>query len=171
MKDKTIKWIILGGAFCLTGCSSTSYTKYEKPLPVASKGETNFHFFSKITKSQIASLQRNINTSQADVDCESSNKASKSSKPKPLARPTPRPPNINSSGYCQIRFNVTKSGATRDIEILKCTHESFAKPVIASTAQWRYEPSENTDACGIEAKLHFKVTDERGKVLRVPNGF
>ena len=177
MTYKIIKWVILSGALTLMSCASTNY---EKPLPVPSKGKSNIQFISETGKLLIEEIQNKINTEQPAQNCEEAIRLKNSPHPqedvKPLIRiPPVIPHTINLSGYCQVRFTVTKIGTTRDIELLVCTHEALARPTIKSVSKWTYTPKtingKKYDRCSNEARIHFTFSDSRGKKIPVPEGF
>ena len=67
-------------------------------------------------------------------------------------------------GYVDVRFNVTKSGTTENIEIIAYEPSTiFNRAVLKAVAKWRYQPKleqgEPVETKGVRERLSFKMED------------
>jgi protein TonB len=88
----------------------------------------------------------------------------------PLVRIPPiMPPRAEKSGHCTVRFSVSPDGAPFDVETMYCTQSLFSRPTIKSVQKWKYNPKiqdgRPVGRIGVEAKITFRLTDERGNIL------
>lgn len=98
---------------------------------------------------------------------------------RPLVRIPPMAParflQGENSGYCDVRFNVTAEGQPSDVDAVRCTDDSLHEVSIVTVQKWKYHPKiVNGRAVvrnGVESKVSYILTDERGKKLPLPQGF
>ena len=88
----------------------------------------------------------------------------------PLVRIPPQmPPRAEKSGHCKVRFNVSPEGQPFDVVTTYCTQNLFERPSIRSVQKWKYNPKiqdgRPVGRTGVESKISFRLTDERGNVL------
>lgn len=88
----------------------------------------------------------------------------------PLVRISPiMPPRAEKSGHCNVRFNVSAEGAPFDVATTYCTQSVFERATIKSVQRWKFNPKiVNGRAVamrGVENKVTYRLTDERGKLI------
>ena len=88
----------------------------------------------------------------------------------PLVRIPPiMPPRAELSGHCKVRFDVSPEGAPFNVEATYCTQRLFKRAATKSVQKWKYNPKIIDGVpvmrSGIENKITFNLTDERGNVL------
>ncbi len=80
----------------------------------------------------------------------------------------------NYSGYCNVRFDVNAQGQTFNVQTLSCTNSQLNAPTIKSVQKWFYKAKiQNGRAVsrsGLETKIRFDLSDERGRKLPLPTG-
>lgn len=73
------------------------------------------------------------------------------------------------SGHCKMRFDVNTSGAPFNIDAYFCTHSMFERESIRATSKFKYRPKivdgGPVEMRGVETKITYRVTDERGNIL------
>ncbi len=73
------------------------------------------------------------------------------------------------SGHCRMRFDVNTSGAPFNIVAYSCTHSMFERESIRATSKFKYRPKivdgNAVEMRGVETKITYRVTDERGNIL------
>ena len=79
------------------------------------------------------------------------------------------------SGYCRVRFDLNPEGKPFNIDITICTDSQLRTATIKSVRKWKYTPQVEdgrpVTRSGLETTIRFDLTDEREKVLPLPNGF
>lgn len=91
----------------------------------------------------------------------------------PCLRIPPRMPSLaNHSGHCHVRFDIDRFGITENVKATGCTDGIFARPSERAVEQWAYYPKRvagfSVPRLGVESKMSFKLTDERGDVIPEP---
>ncbi|MDB2437297.1 energy transducer TonB [Hellea sp.] len=76
------------------------------------------------------------------------------------------------SGYCNVKFDILPTGNTANI-IPTCTDSSLERPTLKSVQEWIYIPARKngqiSSSVGVEAKVQFIMTDEKGYRLPFPD--
>jgi len=85
----------------------------------------------------------------------------------PLVRIPPiMPMGANTSGSCEMQFDVNKTGQTVNIKTLNCTDDIYDFASRRALSRWKYNPrivnGEPVGACGIRNTIKFQLMDERG---------
>ena len=88
----------------------------------------------------------------------------------PLVRIPPiMPPRAEKSGHCKVRFDVSPEGAPFNVQATYCTQSLFERASIKSVQKWKYNPKivdgRAVARSGVESKITFKLTDERGRMI------
>lgn len=88
----------------------------------------------------------------------------------PLVRIPPiMPPRAEKSGHCRVRFDVSPEGAPFNVVATYCTQKLFERATIKSVQKWKYNPKivdgRNVARKGVENKVTYRLTDERGKII------
>ena len=88
----------------------------------------------------------------------------------PLVRIPPiMPPRAEKSGHCRVRFDVSPEGAPFNVTATYCTQKLFERASTKSVQKWKYNPKivdgRTVSRSGVESKISFRLTDERGKVI------
>lgn len=88
----------------------------------------------------------------------------------PLVRiPPVMPQRAEKSGHCRVRFDVSPEGAPFNVVATSCTQNVFERSSIKSVEKWKYNPkmSDGRPVArrGVESKITFRLTDERGKII------
>lgn len=88
----------------------------------------------------------------------------------PLVRIPPiMPPRAEKSGHCTVRFDVSPDGAPFNVTAPYCTQSLFKRASIKSVERWKYNPKivdgRSVSRTGVESKITFRLTDERGKII------
>ena len=97
----------------------------------------------------------------------------------PLVRIPPQFPsrflNGDNSGYCKVRFDVSPEGQPFNVQATLCTSNQLKSATIKSVQKWKYNPKmvdgRPASRSGVESKIRFDLSDERGKLLPLPSGF
>jgi len=73
------------------------------------------------------------------------------------------------SGHCKMRFDVNTSGAPFNISAYFCSSSMFERESIRATSKFKYRPKivegQAVEMRGVETKITYRVTDERGNIL------
>ena len=81
----------------------------------------------------------------------------------------------NVSGYCRVRFDINPEGKPFNIDTTICTDSQLRTATIKSVRKWKYTPQVEdgrpVTRSGLETQIRFDLTDERGRILPLPNGF
>jgi len=88
----------------------------------------------------------------------------------PLVRIPPiMPPRAEKSGHCKVRFDVSPEGAPFNVTTTYCTQSLFKRASVKSVQKWKYNPKivdgRSVARSGVESKITFRLTDERGRIL------
>ena len=88
----------------------------------------------------------------------------------PLVRIPPiMPPRAERSGHCKVRFDVSPEGAPFNVVATYCSQKLFERSSIKSVQKWKYNPKivdgRSVSRSGVESKITFRLTDERGKII------
>ena len=88
----------------------------------------------------------------------------------PLVRIPPiMPPRAEKSGHCRVRFDVSPEGAPFNVTTTYCTQSLFSRATVKSVQKWKYNPKvvdgRNVARKGVENKVTYRLTDERGKII------
>jgi len=88
----------------------------------------------------------------------------------PLVRIAPiMPPKAERSGHCRVRFDVSAEGAPYNVTATYCTQKLFERATIKSVARWKYNPKivngRAVAMTGVENKVRYRLTDERGNII------
>ena len=88
----------------------------------------------------------------------------------PLVRIPPiMPPRAEKSGHCRVRFDVSPEGAPFNVTATYCTQKLFERATIKSVTKWKYNPKivdgRAVARSGVENKVTYRLTDERGKII------
>lgn len=88
----------------------------------------------------------------------------------PLVRIPPiMPPRAEKSGHCRVRFDVSPEGAPFNVVATYCTQKLFERASTKSVQKWKYNPKivdgRSVSRSGVESKISFRLTDERGKII------
>jgi len=88
----------------------------------------------------------------------------------PLVRIPPiMPPRAEKSGHCKVRFDVSPEGQPFNVVAPFCTQRLFERASIKSVQKWKYNPKivdgRSVSRSGVESKITFRLTDERGKII------
>lgn len=88
----------------------------------------------------------------------------------PLVRIPPiMPPRAEKSGHCTVRFDVSPEGAPFNVIATYCTQNLFKRASTKSVQKWKYNPKivdgRSVARSGVESKISFRLTDERGKII------
>ncbi len=97
----------------------------------------------------------------------------------PLTRVPPEMPRRflegDNSGYCDVRFNVSPEGTPVDVDTTRCTDSELERSTVKSVEKWTFSPKivngRAVSRSGVEAKVRYVLTDERGKKLPLPSGY
>lgn len=90
--------------------------------------------------------------------------------PQPLVRISPiMPPRADRSGHCRVRFDVSAEGAPFNVQATYCTQSLFERATIKSVQKWKFNPKivngRSVAMRGVENKVSYRLTDERGKLI------
>lgn len=81
----------------------------------------------------------------------------------------------NLSGYCRARFDINPEGKPFNIDTTICTDSQLRTATIKSVRKWKYSPQVEdgrpVTRSGLETTIRFDLTDERGELLPLPQGF
>lgn len=73
------------------------------------------------------------------------------------------------SGHCLMRFNVDVRGTPFNVEAYHCSNKIFERNSIEAAKKFKYlakvKDGVPIDRIGVETRITYKVTDERGRVL------
>jgi len=73
------------------------------------------------------------------------------------------------SGHCKMRFDVNTSGVPFNINAYFCSHSMFERESVRATSKFKYRPKivdgNSVEMRGVETKITYRVTDERGNIL------
>jgi len=113
------------------------------------------------------------------IEFNSSNPIIPDKEAQPLVRIPPTFPTRflqgNHSGYCEMRFNVSAEGKPYDVAATNCTHNMLEGASKKAVLKWSYAPKiQNGGAVarqGVQTRIRFDLSDERGKKLPLPSGF
>ena len=88
----------------------------------------------------------------------------------PLVRIPPiMPPRAEKSGHCKVRFDVSPEGQPFNVVATSCTQSLFQRASTKSVQKWKYNPKivdgRSVARTGVESKITFRLTDERGKII------
>ncbi len=88
----------------------------------------------------------------------------------PLVRIPPiMPTRADKSGHCTVRFDVSPEGQPFNVEATYCTQSLFSRSSIKSVQKWKYNPKivdgRSVARSGVESKITFRLTDERGRII------
>lgn len=88
----------------------------------------------------------------------------------PLVRIPPiMPPRAEKSGHCRVRFDVSPEGQPFNVVATYCTQSLFQRASTKSVQKWKYQPKiidgRSVARSGVESKISFRLTDERGKII------
>jgi protein TonB len=88
----------------------------------------------------------------------------------PLVRIPPiMPTRADKSGHCKVRFDVSPEGQPFNVVATYCTQRLFERASIKSVQKWKYNPKivdgRSVARSGVESKITFRLTDERGKII------
>ncbi len=88
----------------------------------------------------------------------------------PLVRIPPiMPPRAEKSGHCNVKFDVSPEGQPFNVSATYCTQSLFSRASIKSVEKWKYNPKivdgRSVSRSGVESKITFRLTDERGKII------
>ncbi len=88
----------------------------------------------------------------------------------PLVRIPPiMPTRAEKSGHCTVKFDVSPEGAPFNVVATYCTQSLFERASTKSVQKWKYNPKivdgRSVARSGVESKITFRLTDERGKVI------
>jgi len=97
----------------------------------------------------------------------------------PLVRIPPiMPPRFlqgNNSGYCTVRFDVSPEGQPFNVQTMTCTSGQLKNATVKSVGKWKYNPKivdgRPVSRTGVESKIRFDLSDERGRKLPLPSGY
>ena len=89
----------------------------------------------------------------------------------PLVRIPPiMPPRAEKSGHCRVKFDVSPEGAPFNVNTTFCTQSLFERATIKSVQRWKYNPKivdgRAVARNGVENKVTYRLTDERGRIIR-----
>jgi len=80
----------------------------------------------------------------------------------------------DNSGYCKMRFDVSAQGLPYNVQAVSCTNRLLSSPSIETVQKWKYKAKvqngQPVDRPGLETTIRFELTDERGRLLPMPNG-
>ena len=83
----------------------------------------------------------------------------------PPVAPQPAP----KSGHCRLKFSISKTGYTKDVEVLNCTDDFFKAASVESVRTWYYYPKvengEFVERHDTRTKMVFKISDEDGNLI------
>jgi len=88
----------------------------------------------------------------------------------PLVRIPPiMPTRAEKSGHCNVKFDVSPEGQPFNVDATYCTQSLFKRASIKSVQKWKYNPKivdgRSVARSGVESKITFRLTDERGKII------
>lgn len=88
----------------------------------------------------------------------------------PLVRIPPiMPPRAEKSGHCKVKFDVSPEGQPFNVTAPYCTQSLFERASVKSVQKWKYNPKivdgRSVARVGVESKISFRLTDERGKII------
>lgn len=79
----------------------------------------------------------------------------------------------NHSGYCRVSFDISAEGQPYNVSTLDCTNRQLKAPSIKSVQKWKYTPKildgRPVSRAGLQTTIQFKLQDERGRLLPLPN--
>lgn len=86
----------------------------------------------------------------------------------PIVKVAPKYPSRAMSrgiqGYCTVEYTVTKTGETRDIQVVDCPESVFAKSSIKAASKFKYKPKvidgEAIEVAGVRNRFTFQLADE-----------
>ena len=82
------------------------------------------------------------------------------------------PQDAEVSGFCCMKFDVSKKGKTKNVEANNCTHEVYRKSSEKSVKNWRYSPKyvdgKRVKRIGLNSKVVFHLEDFDGTLLYDP---
>ncbi len=89
---------------------------------------------------------------------------------KPCLRVPPRMPVwAKKSGHCKMVFDVTAEGRVTNVKTKSCTYKVLKSASIRSVNWWYYNPKVDrgvaVERLGMEAKVSFRLTNARGKII------
>jgi len=81
----------------------------------------------------------------------------------------------NNSGYCKVRFDVSPEGQPFNVQTTVCTSKQLKSATVKSVQKWKYNPKivdgRSVSRTGVESKIRFDLSDERGRKMPLPSGF
>lgn len=79
------------------------------------------------------------------------------------------PPRAEKSGHCKVRFDVSPTGQTYNIQTTYCSQRIFERPTIRAVAKWKYNPKIRNKIAvartGVESVMSFNLKDGRGNII------
>jgi len=67
------------------------------------------------------------------------------------------------SGYCDVRFTVTRLGTVEDVEIIECSSSLFERASINAARKFKYKPrvvdGEPIDTPGVPHRISFEIEE------------
>jgi protein TonB len=79
----------------------------------------------------------------------------------------------NYSGYCRVSFDISAEGQPFNVTTLDCTNRQLKAASIKSVQKWKYTPKildgRPVSRAGLETTIQFRLKDERGRLLPLPN--
>lgn len=146
-----------GQAYFSSGKNEEGIKAYETAIAQGglNTGETDYMV------EQIANIKTYGSLKAGDIDAQ------------PIVRIPPIfPPNINESGHCRVKFDVTEKGVPVNIRTTYCTNPVLEKTTVNSIKRWKYMPKIVDGVAvarkSVTSKVTFKLTDECGVLIPEP---
>ena len=88
----------------------------------------------------------------------------------PLVRIPPMlPAGAETSGHCNVKFNISPDGIPYDVKIVSCSDDVFARNTVKSVEKWKYRvkiiDGQAAGRRNVEAKIRYELRDENGNVI------
>ena len=86
----------------------------------------------------------------------------------PIVKPAPKYPSRAAArgieGYCTVEYTVTKSGETRDIQVVDCPNQIFARSSVKAAEKFKYKPKvidgEPIEVPGVRNRFTYQMSQQ-----------
>lgn len=79
------------------------------------------------------------------------------------------------SGYCRVQFDISAEGQPFNVQTTLCTSNQLKSATVKSVQRWKYAPQMQSGSpvsrSGLETIIRFDLTDDRGEILPLPQGY
>ena len=88
----------------------------------------------------------------------------------PILRVPPiMPPSARTSGWVNVRYDVSDEGRPVNIEVIESSDRVFERPSLKSVAEWGYAPGvDSPERRDLETTITFQLTSPSGRLIPPP---